>query len=61
VTVDQPCVLIVNSTNGDQHITLADPTHKLKALALTVNAKSQTVNLPAGPEAGKSVKMTVPG
>jgi chondroitin AC lyase len=55
VAVDNPCILLSNAGK----LTIVDPTEKLKSLQLTIAGKSQTIELPQGGEAGKSVAVQI--
>jgi chondroitin AC lyase len=51
LAADRPCCVLMD---GDQ-LTVADPTHTLTALTLTLNGTTITVTLPTGASAGQSV------
>lgn len=59
IQVDQPCLLMMDSNVGDRKVTLADPTHQLKTLQLKLDGKAQTVELPHGDDAGKSITVAI--
>jgi chondroitin AC lyase len=54
IKVDAPCLLSLD----DHQLIVADPTHKLSTLTVTIDGQPQTINLPAGDSAGKQV--TIP-
>jgi hypothetical protein len=51
IEVDAPCLLSLR----DGKVVVADPTHKSKALMVSVNGKRRTINLPSGTMAGSQV------
>lgn len=55
LAVNQPCLVQLDARDGKSRLSVADPTQKLERLSVTVDGKTQTVNLPRGGEAGKSV------
>jgi chondroitin AC lyase len=57
IAVDQPCIVVVDTRDDFLHMTLADPTQKLKSLRITIDDKPQDVALPQGGDAGRSVAL----
>jgi chondroitin AC lyase len=57
VWVDQPCMVLVDT--GKHAAWVSDPTQKLAAIRLQVGELAQTIALPAGGEAGKSVAVNI--
>jgi chondroitin AC lyase len=51
VKANAPCLLLLNAA----HVTVSDPTQKLKTLQLEINGKSTVISLPQGDAAGNSV------
>lgn len=57
IAVDQPCIVVVDAKDELMHVTLADPTQKVKSLRITIDDKPQDVTLPQGGDAGRSVAL----
>jgi hypothetical protein len=57
VAVDRPCAMVLDIADGSAWV--ADPTHLLRELSVTVGAVRKTVTLPTGGEAGKSTRVTI--
>jgi chondroitin AC lyase len=51
LAVESPCIVL----NDAGKWTVCDPTQKLKSLRLSIDGKAHAIDLPQGPEAGKSV------
>lgn len=52
ITVSAPCVLLLDS--AAKHLAVADPTHTLPAVTITLDGTAQTITLPQGGDAGKT-------
>jgi chondroitin AC lyase len=57
VWVDQPCIVLVDTIEHEAWI--ADPTQKLASIRLQVGELAQTIMLPTGGEAGKTVGVDI--
>jgi chondroitin AC lyase len=55
LTVDTPCVLVVQKVEGGVRLAAADPTQKAEAVTVSVGGQTVRIDLPRGPEAGASV------
>ena len=50
--VNAPCLMLINGPR----VTVSDPTETLETLNVEVGSTSKLVNLPRGPDAGKSIE-----
>lgn len=60
LSVTQPCLVLIKEDVQGAVLTVSDPTQKLASLDLTWNGKSVKVTLPAGADAGSSIRVTQP-
>jgi chondroitin AC lyase len=57
ITVDGPCVMMLDLRDGAVHATVADPTQKLKTIRVDLGAGMREIELPQGGNAGSSVSV----
>lgn len=61
LTVDAPCVVVLDASGKEPRLTLADPTHSLKSLVVTVDGARHEVLFSGGADAGRSVTVDLIG
>ena len=60
VSADRPCLLMLERSQGEWRGRVADPTQQLRSVTITVNGRSEAVELPRDDLAGKSVAFRIP-
>ena len=65
ITVDKPCILLLNNSNKGMSVSIADPTHKITEVSVNIKSKSKNIekklvcHLPDGHQAGSSAHFSV--